>query len=125
MWHRIIYSVFFSGPIIFIIKCLFFVFVQLWLRWTLPRIRIDQVLYSCIQVMLPLVMALLLLSTFWELLLQYNNPLFNGIAFVIRLVLGVIGLIGAAVMLYIVWYGFSRRRELVSHALAVDLLPGA
>ena len=38
----------FSGPLWFVAKCVFFLYVQLWLRWTLPRIRIDQVLYACV-----------------------------------------------------------------------------
>ncbi len=39
----------------------------LWIRWTLPRIRIDQVLYACVQVLLPLTMVILLGNTFWIL----------------------------------------------------------
>jgi len=34
-------------------KAMAIVFVQMWLRWTLPRIRMDQVLYSCVKVLLP------------------------------------------------------------------------
>ena len=50
----------FSGPIWFVAKATFFLFVQIWIRWTLPRVRIDQVLYACVQVLLPLTMFLLL-----------------------------------------------------------------
>ena len=35
-------------------KAVVVIFVQIWLRWTLPRIRIDQVLYTCVKVLLPL-----------------------------------------------------------------------
>ncbi len=36
------------------------VYVQMWLRWTLPRIRIDQVLHMCVKVLLPLAVLNLL-----------------------------------------------------------------
>src|SRR5690606_17910637 len=52
---------------IFVAKGALVVFVQMWLRWTLPRPRIDQVLYSCVKVMLPLACALLLGATLWGL----------------------------------------------------------
>ena len=42
------------GVGIFVAKALMIVFVQMWLRWTLPRPRIDQVLYACVKVLLPL-----------------------------------------------------------------------
>ena len=34
-------------------KVMILIFVQIWLRWTLPRIRIDQVLHACVKVLLP------------------------------------------------------------------------
>ena len=37
----------------FVVKAFVMIFIQMWLRWTLPRIRIDQVLYSCVKVLLP------------------------------------------------------------------------
>jgi hypothetical protein len=40
----------------------------MWLRWTLPRPRIDQVLYACVKVLLPLACVLLLGGALWELL---------------------------------------------------------
>lgn len=41
------------GTLWFILKTMTLVYVQMWIRWTLPRIRIDQVLYACVKVLLP------------------------------------------------------------------------
>ena len=51
----------------FVTKALGIVFVQMWLRWTLPRPRIDQVLYACVKVLLPLSCVLLLGAALWQL----------------------------------------------------------
>jgi NADH-quinone oxidoreductase subunit H len=48
------------GAAIFVTKALAIIFVQMWIRWTLPRPRIDQVLYACVKVLLPLACVLLL-----------------------------------------------------------------
>jgi hypothetical protein len=52
---------------IFVAKAGVIIFVQMWLRWTLPRPRIDQVLYACVKVMLPLACVILLAATLWQL----------------------------------------------------------
>jgi len=57
-----------AGATIFILKCLGIMYVQMWLRWTLPRPRIDQVLYACIKVLLPMACVLLLGAALWQLL---------------------------------------------------------
>ena len=45
---------------IFTTKCVLLMLVQMWVRWTFPRPRIDQVLYVCVKVLLPLACLLLL-----------------------------------------------------------------
>ncbi len=52
---------------VFITKASMIVFVVMWLRWTLPRPRIDQVLYACIKVLLPFACVLLLGGALWQL----------------------------------------------------------
>jgi len=52
---------------IFVVKAGIIIFVQMWLRWTLPRPRIDQVLHACVKVMLPLACVILLGATLWQL----------------------------------------------------------
>jgi NADH-quinone oxidoreductase subunit H len=58
------------GVAIFVTKALGIVFIQMWLRWTLPRPRIDQVLYACVKVLLPLTCVLLLGAALWQLFVQ-------------------------------------------------------
>jgi NADH-quinone oxidoreductase subunit H len=41
----------------FILKGLSFVFVQIWIRWTLPRMRVDQVMHVCWKVLIPFGLA--------------------------------------------------------------------
>jgi len=56
------------GAGIFTMKALAIIFVQMWIRWTLPRPRIDQVLYACVKVLLPMACVLLLGAGLWQLL---------------------------------------------------------
>ncbi len=58
------------GCVIFISKAALIIFVQMWLRWTLPRPRIDQVLYLCVKVLLPMSCVLLLGAAFWQLFVK-------------------------------------------------------
>ncbi len=43
----------------------FMIWVQMWLRWTLPRVRLDQVMYICLKVLLPFGVVGLLGATAW------------------------------------------------------------
>jgi NADH-quinone oxidoreductase subunit H len=45
------------GLVWFILKGLSFVFVQIWIRWTLPRMRVDQVMHVCWKVLIPFGLA--------------------------------------------------------------------
>jgi NADH-quinone oxidoreductase subunit H len=53
---------------IFTLKAMTIIFAQMWLRWTLPRPRIDQVLYACVKVLLPMTCVILLGAALWQLL---------------------------------------------------------
>ncbi|MCS7013202.1 MAG: NADH-quinone oxidoreductase subunit NuoH [Chloroherpetonaceae bacterium] len=65
-----------NGPIwgVFwiMLKGLFFIFVQMWVRWTLPRFRVDQLMYLCWKVLTPFAMAALVITAFWEMYVR--NP---------------------------------------------------
>jgi hypothetical protein len=52
---------------IFTFKCCLLMLVQMWVRWTFPRPRIDQVLFVCIKVLLPLACLLLVGAGLWQL----------------------------------------------------------
>jgi NADH-quinone oxidoreductase subunit H len=114
----------FGGPIWLIAKVVFFLYVQMWLRWTLPRIRIDQVLYACVQVMLPLTMLLLLGSTVWVWASTSKHAAWTAVAGVANVVLGIVGLLFVFGFVAIAVYGFYHRRRLVGNLVA-DPLPGA
>jgi NADH-quinone oxidoreductase subunit H len=53
---------------VFIAKGWLLVFVMMWVRWTLPRLRIDQVMMTCLKYLLPISCVLLLGICVWQLL---------------------------------------------------------
>src|SRR5262249_56340313 len=58
--------------LVFIVKGWFLVLVMMWVRWTLPRLRIDQVMMTCLKYLLPISCALLLFVSIWQLALPAN-----------------------------------------------------
>lgn len=125
MTVRIINGLFFEGPILFVLKSAFLYYVQLWIRWTLPRIRIDQVLYACVQVLLPLTMVLLLGNTIWILGIQHLNwGWMQTLDKVLHVLLVAIGFAFVLGMLAIATYGYVNRKRLPG-PLVIDHLPWA
>lgn len=57
------------GLVILMVKSTILVVVQIWVRWTLPRLRIDQVMSTCLKYLVPISCFLLLGSAVWPLLL--------------------------------------------------------
>ncbi|MFO0809203.1 MAG: NADH-quinone oxidoreductase subunit NuoH [Gemmataceae bacterium] len=55
--------------VVFILKGWFLVFVMMWVRWTLPRLRIDQVMMTCLKYLLPISCVLLVGICLWQLLI--------------------------------------------------------
>ena len=50
-----------------LIKTLLVVAVQIWIRWTLPRLRVDQLMSFCWKVLTPLAFFCMLISGIWRL----------------------------------------------------------
>ena len=57
------------GAHVFMIKAGLLVFVQIWIRWTLPRLRIDQVMTTCLKYLVPISCFLFLGAVLYPLIL--------------------------------------------------------
>jgi NADH-quinone oxidoreductase subunit H len=84
--------------LIFIFKGFLLVFVMMWVRWTLPRLRIDQVMMACLKYMLPISCVLLLGVSFWQLAVpRILGVIVQGLLVIGCLAVPVWGMIKAAI----------------------------
>ncbi|MBD3265464.1 NADH-quinone oxidoreductase subunit NuoH [bacterium] len=58
----------FSNPLLYFVKIGALMFVTIWLRWTLPRLRIDQLMGVCWKFLIPLGLVNILGAALWEAL---------------------------------------------------------
>ena len=69
------------GAGVFIFKASLLVLLQIWVRWTLPRLRIDQVMTTCLKYLVPISCLLFLGAVLWPLVLassKLQRPVFFG-----------------------------------------------
>jgi len=52
---------------VFVTKSILLVFVMIWIRWTLPRLRIDQVMHTCLKYFIPIACFMLLGAAIWPI----------------------------------------------------------
>ncbi|TMQ33753.1 MAG: NADH-quinone oxidoreductase subunit H, partial [Planctomycetota bacterium] len=97
---------------VFIIKGWLLVFVMMWVRWTLPRLRIDQVMTTCLRYLVPISCALLVGVSIWQLL-TWEFPLVNYCNY----------LIAALCLVFVIWT--ILKLMAVSAMTPTQLMPGA
>jgi NADH-quinone oxidoreductase subunit H len=68
-WHIAGYLANLLGMINFMTKAVLFVTLMMWVRWTLPRLRIDQVMTTCLKYCTPLAAICFLGAAGWIYLL--------------------------------------------------------
>ncbi|MFQ5507082.1 MAG: NADH-quinone oxidoreductase subunit H, partial [Planctomycetota bacterium] len=54
------------AALVIFLKSFVLVFVMIWVRWTLPRIRIDQVMNLCYKYLTPMAFVCLIVACLWE-----------------------------------------------------------
>lgn len=91
------------GFVMFLIKALILVNVIIWLRWTLPRLRIDQLMIMCYKYLIPISVLLIFISSLFTLL-YYDLPVMG---FVIKILLFLLSLIIAVYFIYRVYYNIK------------------
>jgi NADH-quinone oxidoreductase subunit H len=78
------------GMTILLVKASVLVLVQIWVRWTFPRLRIDQVMTTCLKYLVPISCFLFLGATVWPLVVGNRTMMCYGRSQVVIAVTGVV-----------------------------------
>jgi NADH-quinone oxidoreductase subunit H len=84
------------GMVWFLFKTFFFVFIIMWIRWTLPRLRIDQLMDICWKYMVPIGLFSSLGVLLWMFFIPEKSP----IDIAVRIAMT---LFGVLITLYFTW----------------------
>ena len=68
-WQNPVPGVSVAPGLVFVVKATVLVFLQMWMRWTLPRLRVDQLMYVCWKVMIPLSLLCVVGAGIWMMVL--------------------------------------------------------
>jgi NADH-quinone oxidoreductase subunit H len=90
------------GALMFLLKSWILIFVVIWIRWTLPRIRIDQLMTVCWKWLVPLSFVAFVLTALWVLATE-PIPQGNGVNATTMVLLSENVQLGLGVAMFAVW----------------------
>jgi NADH-quinone oxidoreductase subunit H len=65
------YGPFAAGPLWFLLKCFALIVLMMWLRWTLPRLRVDQLMAMCWKYLVPASLVCAFGAGTWYLVINH------------------------------------------------------
>jgi NADH-quinone oxidoreductase subunit H len=97
----------FAGACLFVVKALVLVNVIIWLRWTLPRLRVDQLMIMCWKYLVPGGMILVVVAVLW-VFVERSVP---GLARWVAYLLCATGFFLVGLMFWRAWYNIKYGRD--------------